>query len=162
MSALVPRKGEPEIAAEIQPNRAPLFHSLLSLQMTATQVNSHQTVLECFLLSQTKADKNREKLSRESYNNQERTDAFEFVIYPIVGHDGSVTSVNFSQDNNWLLTSSCDRTVRLWSHSQSDPLLILSSVNHNFSTELGSSAKLKVSGLIYFWDPLLASGGNEL
>ena len=66
--------------------------------------------------------------------------------------------MNFSHDNNWLLTSSCDRTVRLWSHSQSDPLLTLSSVNHNFATELGSSAKLKVSGLIYFGDPLFASG----
>lgn len=162
MSALLPRKGEPEIAAEIEPNRAPLFHSLLTLQMTVTQVNSHQTVLECCLLSQAKADKNLEKISRQSYNSQEGTDAFEFVIYPVVGHDGSVTSVNFSQDNNWLLTSSCDRTVRLWSHSQSDPLLILSSVNHNFATELGSSAKLKVSCLIYFGDPLLASGGSEL
>ena len=153
-----PEKARPEVAAEIEPNRAPLFNSLLSLQMTTTQVNPHQTVLECCLLSQIKADKNREKISRESYNNQERTDAFEFVIYPVVGHDGSVTSVNFSHDNNWLLTSSCDRTVRLWSHSQSDPLLILSSVNHNFATELGSSAKLKVSGLIYFKDPLPASG----
>ena len=152
-----PEKARPEVAAEIERNRAPLFHSLLSLQMTTTQVNPHQTVLECCLLSQTKADKNREKISRESYNNQEGTDAFEFVIYPVVGHDGSVTSVNFSHDNNWLLTSSCDRTVRLWSHSQSDPLLILSSVNHNFATELGSSAKLKVSGLIYFGVPLLAS-----
>ena len=117
--------------------------------MTATQVNSQQTVLECCLLSKIKANKNG-KISRESYNNKEGTDTFEFVIYPVVGHDGSVTSVNFSHDNNWLLTSSCDRTVRLWSHSQSDPLLILSSVNHNFATELGGSAKLKVSGLIYF------------
>lgn len=162
MSALLLRKGEPEVAAEIEPNRAPLFHSLLSLQMTTTQVNPDQTVLECCLLSQIKADKNRGKISRESYSNQEGTDASEFVIYPVVGHDGSVTSVNFSHDNNWLLTSSCDRTVRLWSHSQSDPLLTLLSVNHNFATELGSSAKLKVSGLIYFGDPLFASGGNEL
>ena len=36
--------------------------------------------------------------------------------------------------------------------------MTLSSVNHNFATELGSSAKLKVSGLIYFGDPLFASG----
>ena len=153
-----PEKARPEVAAEIEPNRAPLFHSLLSLQMTTTQVNPDQTVLECCLLSQIKADKNRGKISRESYSNQEGTDASEFVIYPVVGHDGSVTSVNFSHDNNWLLTSSCDRTVRLWSHSQSDPLLTLLSVNHNFATELGSSAKLKVSGLIYFKDLLLASG----
>ena len=129
--ALLPRKGEPERTAEIKPNGAPLFHSLLTLQMHIT---------------------------RAVHNNQEGTDAFEFVIYPVVGHDGSVTSVNFSHDNNWLLTSSCDRTVRLWSHSQSDPLLTLSSVTHNFATELGSSAKLKVSGLIYFGDPLFASG----
>ena len=113
----------------------------------------------CLKLRLTKTEK---IMSRESYDNQEGTDAFKFVIYPAVGHDGSVTSVNFSHDNNWLLTSSCDRTVRLWSHSQSDPLLILSSVNHNFATELGSSAKLKVSSLIYLGDPLFASGGNEL
>ena len=95
------------------------------------------------------------------HNSQERTDAFEFVIYPVVGHDGSVTSVNFSHDNNWLLTSSCDRTVRLWSHSQSDPLLTLSYVNHNFATELGSSSKLKVSGLIYFEIPCLPQGATN-
>jgi len=59
------------------------------------------------------------------------------------GHDGSVTSVNFSHDNNWLLTSSCDKTVRLWSPAHSDPLLVLSSVNHNFASDVGNSAKVK-------------------
>ena len=67
MSALLPRKGEPTRAPEIEPNRAPLFHSLLTLQITAKQANSHQTVLECCLLSQIKAGKNLEKISRERY-----------------------------------------------------------------------------------------------
>ncbi|KAJ7357508.1 WD40 repeat-like protein [Desmophyllum pertusum] len=59
------------------------------------------------------------------------------------GHDGSVTSVNFSHDSRLLLTSSCDRTARLWSPAHSDPLMTFSSVNHNFASELDSSAKVK-------------------
>lgn len=67
MSALLPRKGEPERAAEIESNGTSLFLSLLTLQMTARQVISHQTVLECSLLSQIKADKNLETILREWY-----------------------------------------------------------------------------------------------
>ena len=64
--ALLPRKGEPERTAEIKPNGAPLSHSLLTLQMhDCHAVISHQTVLECCLLSQIKAGKNLEKISRE-------------------------------------------------------------------------------------------------
>ena len=66
--ALLPRKGEPERTAEIKPNGAPLFHSLLTLQMHDYHaVISHQTVLECCLLSQIKAGKNLENISRERY-----------------------------------------------------------------------------------------------
>ena len=67
-----------------------------------------------------------------------------FFSLSLLGHDGSVTSVNFSHDSRWLLTSSCDRTVRLWSPAHSDPLMVFSSVNHNFASELGSSDKVKV------------------
>lgn len=67
------------------------------------------------------------------------------VILLLLGHDGSVTSVNFSHDSRLLLTSSCDRTARLWSPAHSDPLMTFSSVNHNFASELDSSAKVKVS-----------------
>ena len=66
--ALLPRKSEPERTAEIKPNGAPLFHSLLTLQMhDCHAVISHQTVLECCLLSQIKAGKNLENISRERY-----------------------------------------------------------------------------------------------
>ena len=67
------------------------------------------------------------------------------VIIFLAGHDGSVTSVNFSHDSRWLLTSSCDRTVRLWSPAHSDPLMTFTCVNHNFASELGSSTQGKVS-----------------
>jgi len=87
------------------------------------------------------------------------------------GHDGSVTSVNFSHDSRWLLTSSCDRTVRLWSPAHSDPLMVFSSVNHNFASELGSSDKVKdnppfgkeiIQAKFYYVDKfvLLASGNG--
>lgn len=66
------------------------------------------------------------------------------LFFSLSGHDGSVTSVSFSHDSRWLLTSSCDRTVRLWSPTHSDPLMVFSSVNHNFVSELDSSAKAKV------------------
>ncbi|XP_058953759.2 WD repeat-containing protein 27 [Pocillopora verrucosa] len=59
------------------------------------------------------------------------------------GHDGSVTSVSFSHDSRWLMTSSSDKTVRLWSPAHSDPVMTFSSVNHNFSSELNSSTNVK-------------------
>ena len=65
-----------------------------------------------------------------------------------------MTSVNFSHNSQWLLTSSCDRTVRLWSPAHSDPLMVFSSVNHNFASELDSSAKVKVC-VVYDWIDVL-------
>ena len=89
---------------------------------------------------------------------------YQLFFFSFLGHDGSVTSVNFSHDNNWLLTSSCDRTVRLWNPAHSDPLLIFSSVNHNFVSELGSAAKLKVSAevLVSFLPLSIGSDNREL
>ena len=65
-------------------------------------------------------------------------------VIVIAGHDGAVTSVHFSHSGTWLLTSSTDKTVRLWSPVLYDPLLVLSSVNNNFSSALGATAKSKV------------------
>ncbi|PFX32770.1 WD repeat-containing protein 27 [Stylophora pistillata] len=59
------------------------------------------------------------------------------------GHDGSVTSVSFSHDSRWLMTSSSDKTVKLWSSAHSDPGMTFSSVNHNFASELTNSTNVK-------------------
>ncbi|XP_031565676.1 WD repeat-containing protein 27-like [Actinia tenebrosa] len=61
----------------------------------------------------------------------------------LTGHDGSLTHIQFSHDNKWLLTSSTDRTVRLWSPALSDPLLTFTTVSHNFNTESDTKAKNK-------------------
>ena len=108
--------------------------------------------------------------SRETSNSSGKQDLipprvmYQLFFFSFLGHDGSVTSVNFSHDNNWLLTSSCDRTVRLWNPAHSDPLLIFSSVNHNFVSELGSAAKLKVSAevLVSFLPLSIGSDNREL
>ncbi|XP_053238405.1 WD repeat-containing protein 27 isoform X1 [Podarcis raffonei] len=41
------------------------------------------------------------------------------------GHDGAVNSVGWSHDNNWLVSSSEDRTLRIWSVSSAEPALCL-------------------------------------
>ncbi|KAJ7342211.1 hypothetical protein JRQ81_009672 [Phrynocephalus forsythii] len=46
---------------------------------------------------------------------------------PIVysGHDGAVNSVSWSHDNNWLVSASEDRTLRIWSVRSAEPVLYL-------------------------------------
>ncbi|XP_048585644.1 WD repeat-containing protein 27 isoform X2 [Nematostella vectensis] len=61
----------------------------------------------------------------------------------LTGHDGPVTSAKFSHDDRWLLTSSTDRTVRLWSPAVSDPLLVINTVKHNFTSDVGTKSKEK-------------------
>ncbi|XP_042299952.1 WD repeat-containing protein 27 [Sceloporus undulatus] len=41
------------------------------------------------------------------------------------GHDGAVNSVGWSHDNHWLVSSSEDRTLRIWSVSSAEPALCL-------------------------------------
>nr|XP_056708951.1 WD repeat-containing protein 27 [Euleptes europaea] len=41
------------------------------------------------------------------------------------GHDGAVTSVGWSHDKKWLVSSSEDRTLRIWSVSNTEPALCL-------------------------------------
>ncbi|XP_015270887.1 PREDICTED: WD repeat-containing protein 27 [Gekko japonicus] len=41
------------------------------------------------------------------------------------GHDGAVNSVGWSHDKNWLVSSSEDRTLRIWSVSNAEPALCL-------------------------------------
>uniref|UniRef100_A0ABM5FXA5 WD repeat-containing protein 27 isoform X2 n=1 Tax=Pogona vitticeps TaxID=103695 RepID=A0ABM5FXA5_9SAUR len=41
------------------------------------------------------------------------------------GHDGAVNSVGWSHDNNWLVSSSEDRTLRIWSVRSAEPVLYL-------------------------------------
>ncbi|KAL7987596.1 hypothetical protein Chor_006515, partial [Crotalus horridus] len=41
------------------------------------------------------------------------------------GHDGAITSVGWSHDNNWLVSSSEDRTLKIWSVSSAEPSLCL-------------------------------------
>ncbi|XP_070589996.1 WD repeat-containing protein 27 [Erythrolamprus reginae] len=41
------------------------------------------------------------------------------------GHDGAITSVGWSHDNNWLVSSSEDRTLKVWSVSSAEPALSL-------------------------------------
>ncbi|XP_062832038.1 WD repeat-containing protein 27 isoform X3 [Anolis carolinensis] len=41
------------------------------------------------------------------------------------GHDGAVNSVGWSLDNHWLVSSSEDRTLRIWSVSSAEPALCL-------------------------------------
>uniref|UniRef100_A0A8D2KRA7 WD repeat-containing protein 27 n=1 Tax=Varanus komodoensis TaxID=61221 RepID=A0A8D2KRA7_VARKO len=41
------------------------------------------------------------------------------------GHDGAINSVGWSHDKSWLVSSSEDRTLRIWSVSSAEPTLCL-------------------------------------
>ena len=58
-----------------------------------------------------------------------------FIFNKFTGHDGSVTNVGWSHDNNWLITSSDDKTARVWSLRLPDPVLTFSMVGNNFRSD---------------------------
>ncbi|XP_006823341.2 WD repeat-containing protein 27-like [Saccoglossus kowalevskii] len=51
------------------------------------------------------------------------------------GHNACVNSVDWSHDNKWLLTSSDDKTARLWCKGQAEPILTIDNVNHNLTVD---------------------------
>ncbi|XP_078000774.1 WD repeat-containing protein 27-like [Glandiceps talaboti] len=51
------------------------------------------------------------------------------------GHNGVVNSVSWSHSNQWLLTSSDDRTARLWHKTQTEPVLTIDNSSHNFTAD---------------------------
>ena len=44
------------------------------------------------------------------------------------GHNGAIQSVDWSHSGEWVLTGSVDRTARLWTPTQKDPLLTISNI----------------------------------
>ncbi|CAH1264288.1 WDR5B [Branchiostoma lanceolatum] len=55
--------------------------------------------------------------------------------HSITGHNAAVTSVNWSKEGRWLLTASDDKTASVWTTGQSEPVLTISSTNHNFAAD---------------------------
>ncbi|MEE6475455.1 hypothetical protein FKM82_010750, partial [Ascaphus truei] len=41
------------------------------------------------------------------------------------GHDAAITGLGWSYDRNWLVSSSDDRTMRIWNSKNADPALVL-------------------------------------
>ena len=54
--------------------------------------------------------------------------------YSTTGHGGSVTSVKWSEDNQWLLTCSTEKMARVWTADRKDPVLVINTVKHNFTS----------------------------
>ena len=59
-----------------------------------------------------------------------------------LGHSGSVTSVSWSEDSQWLMTCSTDKTACVWPSGRKDPVLVINTVKHNF---IGDQEKDKAS-----------------
>ncbi len=51
------------------------------------------------------------------------------------GHNGSVTSLGWSRDTKWIVTSCDDKTANIWSLGLPDPVLTISYVNNNFGID---------------------------
>ena len=68
-----------------------------------------------------------------------------FLVVP--GHDGTVHSINWSHSGQWVVSGSADRTARLWTPTQKDPLLTISNVqaSSRLKTEVASKVTTGVS-----------------
>ncbi|CAI8049424.1 WD repeat-containing protein 27 [Geodia barretti] len=88
-------------------------------------------------------------------------------IQALTGHDGTVQSVDWSHSGDLLLTGSADRTAKLWTPTQKDPLLTISqsqSTSKLKSTAGGSGFPAAISrAVFYYLDKfLLLSSSNSL
>ena len=50
----------------------------------------------------------------------------------LIGHGGGITSVQWSEGDQWLLTCSSEKMARVWSKERKDPVLTINTVKHNF------------------------------
>ncbi|KAG8504736.1 WD repeat-containing protein 27 [Galemys pyrenaicus] len=70
------------------------------------------------------------------------------------GHDGAVSALSWSRDGRWLLSTSRDRTLRLWSARRMEPALVLGE---------GLSPGPPAAAQFYYMDAfILLSSGPEL
>ncbi|XP_060081594.1 WD repeat-containing protein 27-like [Ylistrum balloti] len=91
-----------------------------------------------------------------------------------VGHDHTVSCVNWSHDGNWLISSSDDRTACVWGKGRAEPLMTFTTTVNNFSVDKEGAQPQKVSkenplfprevkfGRFYYMDKfiLLTSGST--
>lgn len=64
------------------------------------------------------------------------------------GHNRSVLSVGWSNDNKWLLTGSVDKTAKVWCDGLSEPVLTVKSLTQKLNTDGSFSAKVGYHCLI--------------
>ena len=67
-----------------------------------------------------------------THTHTQHTHTHTHTHYSTTGHSGSVTSVKWSEDNQWLLTCSTEKMARVWNSEQKDPVLTIDTVKHNF------------------------------
>ncbi|XP_011671118.2 WD repeat-containing protein 27 [Strongylocentrotus purpuratus] len=51
------------------------------------------------------------------------------------GHNGALNSATWSHHNQWLLTTSDDKTARIWTRGLADPVMTFDRVNNNFDSD---------------------------
>ncbi|OWF38257.1 WD repeat-containing protein 27 [Mizuhopecten yessoensis] len=91
-----------------------------------------------------------------------------------VGHDHTVSCVNWSHDSNWLISSSDDRTACVWGKGRAEPLMTFTTTANNLSVDKEGAQPQKPSkdnppfprevkfGRFYYMDKfiLLTSGST--
>eukprot|EP00002_Diphylleia_rotans_P035481 TRINITY_DN7750_c0_g1_i1.p1 TRINITY_DN7750_c0_g1~~TRINITY_DN7750_c0_g1_i1.p1 ORF type:complete len:881 (+),score=138.30 TRINITY_DN7750_c0_g1_i1:71-2713(+) len=82
------------------------------------------------------------------------------------GHNGPVLSLSYNLKNDHLLTSSSDRTVRLWESSSPDPLLVLKTSANNYKDDPKEnpefSAPIRQARFFYMDKFIFLCCGNRL
>ena len=58
-----------------------------------------------------------------------------FVFIYFLGHNGALNSSTWSHHNQWLLTTSDDKTARIWTRGIADPVMTFDRVNNNFDSD---------------------------
>ncbi|XP_065056903.1 WD repeat-containing protein 27-like [Rhopilema esculentum] len=101
------------------------------LPTSATKINSLQFSVDGRQIACALGNKN-SFLFKMPYNEKVST---------LVGHDNVVNSAMFSHDKAFVVTSSDDKTAKIWTQNSQSPLLNFSNIKHNFQSEkVGSTS----------------------
>ena len=67
----------------------------------------------------------------------------------MLGHNHTVSQVNWSHNGNHIITSSDDKSASIWSKGYAEPLMTLSTVSNNIAVEKDGAKPQKPNKVMY-------------